>query len=297
MSNEPLNLNDERREKHPLDEEFFETLWPLILDENPCRVVSKDEEFFVPEKSFNQLHWHSFLSNVGFPGYERPHDLRCCGAARKQEKSDEEAAQLANALAKSPTPAALASFQPGISRTIRPVDMEVHRLRREQERRQRLAYKFANRKHPWTMQTPSHELEFALTPEVLRHFPCKMEQEILESIHHYNIDFMLIDAGNEVCAEDFKRWIKFRPYVQILAMVRCPRVERHLQLLKVFQTMIIEEDIANTWHKELESSLYTGLKEAQSRGLFKTCADAFVFVFSRYRGICTCDTYKVLRRM
>lgn len=297
MSNEPLNLNDERREKHPLDEEFFETLWPLILDENPCRVVSKDEEFFVPEKSFNQLHWHSFLSNVGFPGYERPHDLRCCGAARKQEKSDEEAAQLANALAKSPTPAALASFQPGTSRTIRPVDMEVHRLRREQERRQRLAYKFANRKYPWTMQTPSHELEFALTPEVLRHFPCKMEQEILESIHHYNIDFMLIDAGNEVCAEDFKRWIKFRPYVQILAMVRCPRVERHLQLLKVFQTMIIEEDIANTWHKELESSLYTGLKEAQSRGLFKTCADAFVFVFSRYRGICTCDTYKVLRRM
>lgn len=290
------HLCEEPHEKKPIDGEFFESLWPLILDENPCRVESETTEFFVPRMRFNQLHWHTLLSNVGFPGYEQPHDLRCCGAARRHEESEEEAVQVANALAQQQTTAAMADYEPAEScSVILPVDMQVNRLRQQHERRQRLAYKFANRKYPWTMQTPSHELEFYITPELRAKFPCKMEQEMLESIHHFNCEFMLIDVGNDVCAEDLKRWIKFRPYVQMLAMVRCPRVERHLQLMTVFQTMFIEENIINTWHQELESSMYMGFKEAQTRGMLKNCGDAFLFVFSRYRGICTCDTYKVLR--
>ncbi|XP_034484476.1 uncharacterized protein LOC117789554 [Drosophila innubila] len=180
---------------------------------------------------------------------------------------------------------------------IRRVDREVRQLRRQRERRQKLAYDFANRKYPWTMQTPSHEMGFTLTPELRDAFNGPMEREILEAIYHYNCKLMLIDASTEICVEDFKRWLKFRPYVQMLVLVRCPRVERHVQLLNVFQTMLIEENASNTWHQELQCSLRAGLKEAQSRDLFKNCADAFVFIFSRYRGICTCDTYKILRLM
>ncbi|KAH8417609.1 hypothetical protein KR222_002703 [Zaprionus bogoriensis] len=285
-------------EKLPLDSSFFEALWPLILDENECRVESENAEYFVPRQRFNQMRWHTMLSKVGFPGYETPHVLRCCEAARRQEQqSEEEALQAANTAAEQQGAAALADFEAKGSLAIRPVDKEAQHLLRQQERRQRLAYKFANRKYPWTMQTPSHELGFAITPELRAIFKCPLELEILEGIHHYNCKMMLIDAGSEVCADDLQRWIKFRPYVQLLVTVRCPRVERHLQLMQVFQTLLIEENQMNTWHQELEASLRAGLHEARAREIFKNCADAFVFVFSRYRGICTCDTYKILRRI
>lgn len=287
--------SEKPHEKHPIDGTFFESLWPLILDENPCRLESETAEYFVPRHRFDQLHWHTMLSKVGFPGYEQPHDLRCCGAARKQDESEEEAVQVANTLSKQQTTAAMADFEPAGSGSIVPVDQQVCKLRQQQERRQRLAYQFANRQYPWTMQTPSHELKFIITPELRAKFPSKMEQEMLENIHHFDCEFMLIDVSNDMCAEDLKRWIKFRPYVQMLALVRCLRVERHLQLMTVFQTMLIEENIANTWHQELESSMFTGFKEAQARGMLKNCGDAFIFVFSRYRGICTSDTFKVLR--
>ncbi|KAM8702989.1 hypothetical protein ACLKA7_005347 [Drosophila subpalustris] len=282
---------------NPVDSAFFDTLWPLILNENPCRLESESAEYFVPRQTFDQLHWHSMLSQVGYPGYETPQDLLCCGAAKRQAESEEEAERAQNKAAELQTAAALGDYEKGGSQGIRRVNKEVQHLRRQRERRQKLAYDFANRKYPWTVQTPSHELGFVLTPELRAAFSCPMEREILEAIYHYNCRLMLIDASTEICVEDFKRWVKFRPYVQMLVLVRCPRVERHLQLLNVFQTMVVEENALNTWHQELQSSLRTGLKEAQSRDLFRNCADAFVFIFSRYRGICTCDTYKILRIM
>jgi len=295
-----MNSDEEGKRKtsdNPVDSSFFDTLWPLILNENPCQLDSESPEYFVPRQAFDQLHWHSVLSKVGYPGYETPHDLRCCGAAKRQEESEEEAENAANKAAELQSAAALGDYEKCSSQGIRRVDEEVRHLRKQHERRQKLAYDFANRKYPWTMQTPSHEMGFILTPELRAAFACPMELEILEAIYHYNCKLMLIDASTEICVDDFKRWVKFRPYVQMLVLVRCPRVERHVQLLNVFQTMLIEESALNTWHQELQCSLQTGLKEAKSRELFKNCADAFVFIFSRYRGICTCDTYKILRLM
>lgn len=285
-----------RDDNKSLDTSFFETLWPLILDDNQCRVESESIRFFIPRIEFDYLHWHTFLAKVGYPQYEKPHDMRCCQAAKDEEKSEQLAEAATNKAVEELNDKALSDYQPCGSRAIRRIDNEVKHLCEEQERRQRLAYSFANRVYPWTMQTPLHENSFVLTDEVCLDFPCPMERDILEGIYHYDCKLMIIDASTEVCADDFLRWTKFRPYVQMLCLVRCPRVQRHLQLLNVFHTMLIEENIHNTWHEELNCSLRSGLKEARKLELLKNCADAFVFIFSRYRGICTCDTFKVLRR-
>ncbi|KAH8311011.1 hypothetical protein KR044_003844 [Drosophila immigrans] len=282
-----MNSQADKKDVNPVDSEFLETLWPLILDDNKCELASKSQEFFVPSKPFDQIHWHSLLSNVGYPGYVAPHDLHCCGAAKRE----------ADEAAEEPKAAALMDYENRGSQSIKPVDKQVKELRKQRERRQKLAFNFANRKYPWTMQTPTHETSFMLTTELRSIFCGHMEMQMLEAIYHHKVKLMLIDCSTEICVEDVKRWIKFRPYVQMLVMVRCPRVERHIQLLKVFHTMQIEENALNTWHQELQCSLRAGLKEARNRDLFKNCADAFMFVFSRYRGICTCDTYKILRFM
>ncbi|XP_034115054.1 uncharacterized protein LOC117575072 [Drosophila albomicans] len=282
---------------NPVDSDFFDTLWPLILNENKCELVSESKEYFVPCKPFDQIHWHGMLSKVGYPGYATPDDLHCCGAAKREEEQNLEAVKEVDAAAEQPTAAALMDYENCGSLGIKPVYKQVKQLRKQRERRQKLAYNFANRKYPWTMQTPSHETGFMLTAELKRNFQCQREMQMLEAIYRYNCKLMLIDCSSEICVEDVKRWIKFRPYVQMLVMVRCPRVERHIQLLNVFHTLLVEESALNTWHQELQCSLRAGLKEARQRELFKNCAEAFVFVFSRYRGICTCDTYKILRSM
>ncbi|XP_030563908.1 uncharacterized protein LOC115764801 [Drosophila novamexicana] len=291
------DADSNQRENGPsLDSSFFETLWPLILDDNKCRVESESVDFFVPRKPFDQLRWHTLLANVGFPDYEKPHDLRCCEAAKQQEESEQMAEKAVDEAVERQS-AVAADYEPTGSRAIRRVDKEVEFLQKQQHRRQHLAYCFANRKYPRAMQTPIHEVTFVLTRELRAGFQCPMEHEILEGIYQYNCKLILIDASTDVCVDDFQRWIKFRPYAQMLCLVRCPRVERHLQLLKVFHTLLVEEDAQNSWHEELECSIRAGLKEAKRLELFPNCADAFVFVFSRYRSLCTCDTYKILRRI
>ncbi|ALC45539.1 CG9624 [Drosophila busckii] len=291
------DTNSSQKEMETLDSSFFDTLWPLILNENKCYLESESTDYFRPRQQFKQLYWHTLLSKVGYMGYEQPHDLRCCGAARLEAAAELQAEKDANELALQQTlgTAMLADYNKCGSQGIRRVDQEVELLTMQQQQRQKLAYDFANRKFPWTMQTPSHELGFQLTPELTRCLSPE-ERELLESIHAYECKLMLIDASNDVCVDDFKRWIKFRPYVQILVTVRCPRVQRHLQLLGVFHTLLVEENIEHTWHEELHYQLRSGLREAQRLGLLENCAQAFVFVFSRYRNTCTCDTYKILRR-
>ncbi|EDW14947.1 uncharacterized protein LOC6573405 [Drosophila mojavensis] len=288
--------SDSRDDNKSLDSSFFETLWPLILDDNQCRVESESVEFFIPRIPFDYLHWHSMLAKVGFPLYEQPHDMRCCQAAKDEEDLEKLAETEANKATEELNEKAIADYQPSGSRGIVRIDNEIKHQCEAQEHRQRLAYSFANRAYPWTMQTPVQEISFLLTDEVRDEFFCPMERAILEGIYHYDCKLMIIDASTEVCADDFLRWTKFRRYVQMLCLVRCPRVQRHLQLLNVFHTLVIEENMRNSWHEELHCSLRTGLKEATRLELFKNCADAFVFIFSRYRGLCTCDTFKILRR-
>ncbi|KAH8388517.1 hypothetical protein KR093_008471 [Drosophila rubida] len=291
------NSTANKKDVNPVDSDFFETLWPLILNENKCEIASESAEYFVPCKQFNQIHWHSVLSKVGYPGYVTPLDLHCGETARQQDQLELEVADEADKTAEQPTAATLMDYEKSGSQAIYRVHRQVKMLRKQCERRQKLAFNFANRMYPWTMQTPSHELGFFLTDELRSAFKSDMELQILEAISHHNCKLMLIDCSTEVCVQDVKRWIKFRPYVQMLVMVRCPRVERHIQLLDAFHTMLVEESALNTWHQELQLSLHAGLREARNRELFKNCAEAFVFVFSRYRGICTCDTFKILRSM
>ncbi|EDV91632.1 uncharacterized protein LOC6570385 [Drosophila grimshawi] len=288
--------NKEHGDNQSLDSSFFETLWPLILDDNQCRLQSESTDYFVPSKKFDQLHWHTLLAEVGFPDYQKPHDLRCCEAAKQLDESEQHAEQEANEAALLQSAAALGDYKVAGSQAICPVDKQIEHLRQKRQRCQKLAYDFANRKYPWTMARQSHEHGFTLTTELRHHFRCPMERRILEGINQYNCKLMLIDASTDVCVDDFKRWIKFRPYAQILAIVRCPRVERHLQLLNAFNTLLVEEDIQNSWHQELQVSLHTGLKEAKRLQLLTNCAEAFVFIFSRYRGLCTCDTFTILCR-
>lgn len=276
---------------------FFDILWPLILDENTCHIESQSEEFFIPKKPFDNLKWHTYLSQVGFPSYMAPHELRCCEAAKKEEAEEEEARKEANKEAEERKVTAQCDFLARGSQAIRRVDNEVNYLREQQERRQKLAYDFANRRYPWTMQTPSHELGFEMTSEVQNCFRPNMELHILQAIHDHNCNLMMIDVGSEVELEDCQRWIKYRPYIQLLALVRTPQMERSLQLLNVFHTLLVEESAENTWHDELLSSLRNGYTHAQKVQLLKSCGEPLVFVFCRYRGICTCDTYKILRRL
>ncbi|XP_017117260.1 uncharacterized protein LOC108139154 [Drosophila elegans] len=275
---------------------FFDALWPLILDENPCHIESKVEEYFVPSKPFNRLEWHTYLARVGYPFYMAPHELRCCKGARQEEMEDEDAEKALNKEVEERKGPAQADFLCRGARQIRPVDKEVEQLKMEQERRQKLAYDFANRRYPWTMQTPSHELGFTITEELQQCFKAPMELIILQRIHDHDCKLMIIDLGAEVDIKDCQRWIKFRPYIQLLALVRTPQMERSLQLLNVFHTLLVEESAENSWNDELSCSLRTGFMYAQKIQLLKSCGEPLVFVFSRLRGICTCDNFKILRR-
>ncbi|XP_030375182.1 uncharacterized protein LOC115624584 [Scaptodrosophila lebanonensis] len=275
---------------------FFDAFWPLIIDENICHIESKSVEFFVSERPFCQRRWHTLLAKAGYPNYFSPFGLRCCDAATKEEESEEDAEKKADEAAERISSAAHADYDNYGSVAVPPLDQHVKHKGQERERRQKLAYEFANRKYPWTMQAPTHELGFSLKSELCVQFYHPMELSILRGIHDYQCKLMIIDAGTELCIDDFKRWIKFRPFIQMLVLVRCPLVERHLQLLKVFQTLLVEENKENNWHDELQCSVRTGLKHAKKLELFKNCADAFVFVFSRFRGICTCDTFKIMQR-
>lgn len=96
---------------NPVDSSFFDTLWPLILKENPCQLESESVKYFMPRQQFDQLHWHSLLSKVGYPGYETPHDLLCCGAAARKAESEEEAEKAADKAAELQTVAALGDYE------------------------------------------------------------------------------------------------------------------------------------------------------------------------------------------
>uniref|UniRef100_A0A6P4EKS3 Uncharacterized protein LOC108044340 n=1 Tax=Drosophila rhopaloa TaxID=1041015 RepID=A0A6P4EKS3_DRORH len=287
------NISEDRQ---TMADPFFDALWPLILDENPCRIESQAADFFVPSKPFDRLKWHTYLAQVGYPFYMPPYELRCCEGARQEEVEEEEAEKALNKEVEERKGPAQADFLCHGSREIRPVDKEVEHLRGEQERRQKLAYDFANRRYPWTMQTPSHELGFTLTEELQKCFKGPMELAILQGIHDHDCKLMIIDLGGEVGIEDCRRWIKFRPYIQLLALVRTPRAGRSLQLLNVFHTLHVEESAENSWNDELACSLRTGYMYAQKIQLLKSCGEPLVFVFSRLRGICTCDNFKILRK-
>ncbi|KAH8278377.1 hypothetical protein KR018_001358, partial [Drosophila ironensis] len=274
---------------------FFDVLWPLILDENTCRIESEREDFFEPKQPFNKMKWHRYLADVGFPSYMTPHELRCCAAAKREEAENEENQMAANREAEERKAQAQCDFLERGSQDIRPVDQEVVFLRQKQERRQKLAYDFANRRYPWTMQTPSHELGFEVTEQLEQCFKHPMEFQILQDIHDHSCRLMILDIGRDVTIADCHRWIKFRPYIQMLALVRTPLMERSVQLLNVFHTLQVEESAENSWHDELICSLRAGFIHAQKMGLMKSCGQPLVYVFCRYRGICVCDTYKILR--
>ncbi|KAH8338548.1 hypothetical protein KR059_009053 [Drosophila kikkawai] len=274
------------KDNRTLDGSFFDGLWPLILDNNRCRIIaSKPEEHFVPQEPFPRLKWHAYLAQVGYPGYDPPHEVRCgakepeeeCGAAQEVE--------------------AQTDYMCHGSQAILPIDQQVDQLRMQQERRQRLAYQFANRRFPWTMQTPSHELGFTISAELKEKFKGNpMELQLLQAIHDHDCHLMIIDLGTEVEIQDCRRWVKFRPYVQLLALCHTARMERSLQQLNVFHTLCVEESVENSWHDELQCSLRTGYTHALKMKLLKACGESLAFVFSRFRGICTCDQFKVIRR-
>ncbi|KAH8258202.1 hypothetical protein KR038_007680, partial [Drosophila bunnanda] len=275
------------KDHRTLDGSFFDGLWPLILDDNRCRIIaSKPEKHFVPQEPFPHIKWHTYLAQVGYPGYDPTHELRCCAKKQEdecpaaQEEKDGQSDNLCHG-----------------SQAILPIDRQVDQLRVQQERRQRLAYQFANRRFPWTMQTPSHELGFVITAELREKFQGNaMELQLLQAIHDHDCHLMIIDLGTQVEIQDCRRWIKFRPYVQLLALCHNPSMERSVQLLNVFHTLCVEESVENSWHDELQCSLRTGHSYAVKTQLLKACGESLVFVFSRYRGICTCDYFKVLRR-
>ncbi|EDW81669.1 uncharacterized protein Dwil_GK10895 [Drosophila willistoni] len=295
MNNNQSCLESSKKSSHTtLGSTFFEDLWPVLLDENKCRVESTAADYFIPTKKFNQLYWHTFLAKVGYPDYLMPHDLRCCKAAERQDASEEEAELAANEAAENMSNAAHGDYENCGSMAIRRVDKEITYLRDKAKRRDKLAYEFANRSYPWTMKKP--KLGFELTPELRKCFKKPMELHILQDINIHNCQLMLIDAGSEICVDDFQRWIKFGPYVKMLVLVRCPRVERRLRLLNVFHTLLYEECAENSWHEELECSLQTGFEHAKKMKLLKDCSESFIFVFSQCRGFCTCDTYKIVRR-
>ncbi|XP_017145533.1 uncharacterized protein LOC108157841 [Drosophila miranda] len=283
--------------KQTMGSSFFHDLWPQLLEENKCHIESKSAVFFVPRQPFNELHFHSYLADAGYPDYVSPHEMRCCEAAKRQEAAEEEAELAANAETEGRQDAVNADFKQRGSQAIRRVDKMVDHLREAQERRQKLAYAFANRKYPWTMQTPKHELNFEMTSEQKTCFVLPMERKILDEIHDHGCKLMIIDVGKDVELKDCHRWIKFRPYIQMLALVRTNQMERCLQLLGVFHTLVVEESAENSWHDELHASLYSGLKQAKRLHILKACGEPFLFIFSRFRGICTCDTYAVLRRL
>ncbi|XP_017076672.2 uncharacterized protein LOC108111652 [Drosophila eugracilis] len=276
---------------------FFDVLWPLILDEDLCRIESQTDDNFVPKEPFNKLEWHTYLAQVGYPLYIPPLELRCCEGARRAEAEEEEAEKAINKEVEERKGPAQGDFLRRGSQAIESIDKKVIHLRMEQERRQRLAYAFANRCYPWTMQTPSHELGFHLTEELQKCFKVPKELEMLKAIHDHECKLMILDLGTDVDIEDCQRWIKFRPYIQLLAIVRTPRMQRSLHLLNVFHTLLVEESADNSWDAELQCSVQAGFLHAQKIQLLKTCGEPFVFVFSRFRGICTCDTYKIIRRI
>ncbi|XP_017047124.1 uncharacterized protein LOC108092132 [Drosophila ficusphila] len=292
MSEQPNHSED----RQTMASSFFDVLWPLILDENLCRIESKSEEFFVPKQTFNRLEWHKYLAQVGYPFYITPLELRCCKGALMEEIENQEAEKALNQEVEERKGPAQGDFLRCGSQAIRPIDKKVDDLRIEHERRQKLAYDFANRKFPWTMQTPSHELGFTITEELEKCFKGPMELALLQSIHDHDCKLMVIDLSVEVDIKDCQRWIKFRPYIQLLGLVRTPRMERSLQLLNVFHTLFVEESVENSWDEELHCSLRTAFLHAQKIQLLKSCGEPFVFVFSRMRGICTCDSFKILRR-
>ncbi|KAH8343929.1 hypothetical protein KR084_001991 [Drosophila pseudotakahashii] len=296
MSEHPIPSKNTSERAITLGGSFFDVLWPLILDENPCRIESKADENFVPSEPFNRLEWHTYLAQVGYPFYMAPHELRCCQGARRQEMEEEEAANALNKEVEQRKAPAEGDFLRRGSQAIRPIDREVEHLRTEHERRQKLAYDFANRRYPWTMQTPSHELGFNLTEELQQCFRGPMERDILKAIHDHDCKLMILDLGTEVDIEDCRRWIKFRPYIQLLALVRTSKMDRSLQLLNVFHTLLVEESAENSWDDELQCSVRNGFLHAQKIQLLKSCGEPFVFVFSRFRGICTCDKFSIIRR-
>ncbi|XP_022211541.2 uncharacterized protein LOC111066902 [Drosophila obscura] len=292
-----METNRKDHSKQTMGSSFWDDLWPQLLEENKCHIESKPAAFYVPRQPFNLLHFHSYLAQAGYPNYVMPHEMRCCGAAKRQEAAEEEAELATNAETKARQDAASEDFEQRGSEAIRSVDKNVDHLRTEQERRQKLAYEFANRKYPWTMQTPKHELSLGATSEQRSCFVLPMEKKMLEDLLDHECKLMIIDVGKDVQLKDCQRWIKFRPFIQMLALVRTIEMERRLQLLGVFHTLLVEENVENSWHDELEASLRSGLKQAKRLQILKACGEPFLFVFSRYRGICTCDTYGVLRRL
>ncbi|SPP88074.1 uncharacterized protein LOC117589828 [Drosophila guanche] len=293
-----METNHKDASKQTMGSSFWEDLWPQLLEENKCHIESKSVAFYVPRQPFSALHFHSYLAEAGYPDYVLPHDMRCCEAAKRQEAAEEEAQLAANAETKARQDAASVDTERCSSHpAIQSVDKMVNQLRAEQERRQKLAYEFANRKYPWTMQTPKHELSFEVTTEQRVCFVQPMEKKILDDLLDHECKLMIIDVGKDVELKDCQRWIKFRPYIQMLALVRTAQMERCLQLLGVLHTLVVEESAGNSWHDELEASLRSGLKQAKRLHILRACGEPFLFVFSRFRGICTCDTYGVLRRL
>ncbi|KAI9584288.1 uncharacterized protein LOC119634469 [Glossina fuscipes] len=271
-----------------INEEFFENLWPLILDNNICDIKSEDtSKHFVPERKFDYIWAHTLLAENHFADYLEPVELTC--------KSSPEASSLDEV--KSPEEIEQKPYR-GLDQCVVPLEQQLKAIECDVQLRKKLAYDFANRIFPWYIQSPSYNNDFTLTAELKAQFPNPHEYEILYNINLFQCNLMIIDLGIDLTLQDLERWEKFSPYVAIVTVVHSPDLFRQLKNYDtIFQPVLTEENVEQTWQEELNCSLKLGIKFARSKFLFEDAGKAFVFVFSNNRGICTCDNYKILNRL
>uniref|UniRef100_A0A1A9WHB5 Uncharacterized protein n=1 Tax=Glossina brevipalpis TaxID=37001 RepID=A0A1A9WHB5_9MUSC len=239
-----------------INEEFFENLWPLILDNNICDIKSEDKsKHFVPERKFDYIWAHTLLAENHFEDYLEPIELTCKPSVSESERLDE--AKGTEEIEQKP--------YRGLDQNVIPLDRQLEAIDCDVQLRKKLAYDFANRTFPWYIQTPTYNNSFTLTDELKAQFKNPFEYEILHNIHIFECNLMIIDLGLDVTLQDLERWEKFSPYVAIVTVVHSADLFRQLKnYCNIFQPVFMEEQAELTWQEELNCALKTGINFARS---------------------------------
>lgn len=228
-----------------LNKAFFNDLWPLILEYNQCDTKSRDTSpSFEPLQQFDYIWAHELLAAKGYKNYTKPIELKCSFAKTDEVQQNIEAPH---------TTAEDEQTEVWRKPKIIPLDEQIDALQEDEWERQTLAYEYINRKFPWYIERPIWDASFEITDAVRHEFVDEFEMEILRNIFTFQCKLMIIDVGADVGLGDLERWLKFCRYVQMLAVVRCEVIERRLRLLgDVFSTLLVQEDLENTWQEELK---------------------------------------------
>ncbi|XP_037938436.1 uncharacterized protein LOC119671747 [Teleopsis dalmanni] len=272
--------------KITLNAQFFDDLWPLILDDNICDTKSTHKsQFFEPVNRFDFLWANNLLATKGYKDFRKAIEFRHFHEGVKADSDDEQGKDDISTIE-----------YPGYVE-YNGDSYQIEKFRWLHEWRKGVAADFANRTFPWYKAIPFYAKEIVITNDDIKKFHVPFEKSIFEKILDFKCKVMIIDAGKDVGINDFQRWLKFSAYIQIILIIRCKLLATYLEPLNIFKIIVIEENPDFSWHRQLTASLRNGHNYAVENELVKDFTTPIIFIFSSARGFCSCDSFRVIKKL